>query len=493
MKIVYIGAGSFRFSYGLFRNICAARELFPLDLWLVDVDARVLETMHGVVRQMLAKYTLTTDITVHATTERREALPGADIIYKSISIGQQASEWYDVHVPQKFGIPQNTADTVGPGGVFRTLRCVPVVVDIVRDVAELCPDAPLLNYTNPQAGIVLAARQAQPAVQTIGLCHELFGGMKTIFKFLQKLGRVPKKTDETWEDLDITYAGVNHFAWLLSCAYHGTDVYAEIRANAAGGGKLAGRPYNFHLLQGHGYFPYPGSRHLAEFLPEYYNYFNHRHAAKYWGMPKLRNVKLLRRLRHMALWGYRRVAKGHLLRLVKPTKKGERAIEMTIDHRDSNPTPHVVNLPNTGQRLVSNLPENCVLEVPGRFRDGTIEGDGAGPLPGSIHPLVQVHAANQQKFVDAALSGDPDQLLAALLADPMCAFIEDPDSVEDMMYHMLYYEREWLPAFAESVPSYEDLQKRKQFVSKEDLRKKRRARKVQYPPKPSLRVKAYFP
>ncbi|GAB4313777.1 MAG: alpha-glucosidase/alpha-galactosidase [Promethearchaeota archaeon] len=501
MKIVYLGAGSFRFSYGLFRNLCAAGEVIPLEVWLVDVDSPLLEVMRGFLTRQARKYHV--PLSIHATPDRREALPGADVVYKSISIGQQDSEWYDVHVPQKFGIPQNTGDTVGPGGLFRALRVVPVVEEIVRDVEELCPDALLLNYTNPQAPIVLGAKNTAPRVQTVGLCHELFGGMRTVVKLLREALRregtpeLAKKLPH-WEDLLPRYAGVNHFTWLLSFAGKDArvDLYDVLRRHASEGGKLAGRPFNFHLLERYGLFPLPGSRHVAEFLPEYYNYFNHLEAAKLWGMPKLRNVAMLRRARKLAIWGYRQVAKGRL-RPPKPSVRGERAIEMTVDWLESkagtrvaSPREHVVNVLNEGGAVVPSLPDGCVVEVPSTFVDGRVVPTSPGPLPAEVRDLVAVHAKNTALFVDAATSGDPDKLLKAMLADPMCQFVEDDDAVEDMTWNLLHYEARWLPRFAESVPTRQDLEKLKHHVTPRDLAG-RRAKAVKWPPRPELASKAY--
>ena len=287
MKIVYIGAGSFRFGYGLFKNLCAVAKVLPLDIWLVDINEPLLALMTKFLKRMRKVHKLEDMMKIQMTTDRRKALENADIILNSISIGQQDSDFYDIHIPQKFGIPQNTGDTVGPGGIFRTLRCVPVVLEFIKDHAEICPDALHLNYTNPQAALVLAARQNYPQVEMNGVCHELYGGMKRIHNLLKKLGR---KKIPHWENLDITYAGVNHFTWLFSCQFEGEDLYPLLRENAGIGGKKVGRPFNFHLLQKHGYFCYPGSRHIAEFMPEYYNFFNRLEIAKKWKMPKLRWV-----------------------------------------------------------------------------------------------------------------------------------------------------------------------------------------------------------
>jgi alpha-galactosidase len=496
MKIAYIGAGSFRFGYGLFKNLCAMAKVLPLDVWLVDIKEDLLAMMMKFLLRMRKVHKVTDMMKVQMTTDRRLALENADIVISSISIGQQDSDFYDIFIPQKFGIPQNTGDIVGPGGIFRTLRCVPVVLEFIRDHAEICPDALHLNYTNPQAALVLAAHQKYPQVEMIGVCHELFDGMKKIAKFLRKIGR---KKIKNWENLDLSYAGVNHFTWLFSCEYEGEDLYPLIKENADRGGKYTGRPFNFHLLKRFGYLPYPRSRHIAEFLPEYYNFFNRTAIAKKWKMPKIRFIRFLRIARRAVYWYYRQVGRG-LLRAPRPTTKGERVNEFCMGWLESKaystPTPHhylPMNIPNTGQKWVSNLPENSVVEVPGYYKNGHAVAIPMGNIPEEIAKLIRVHTENTSKFIDAALSGDTDILLKAFLADPMCQFIEDEDALEDIMWNMLYYEQQWLPKFAESIPKKEDLQKLRRFVIKEDLKSYKEATKVKWEPKASLRDKAFFP
>lgn len=497
MKIVYIGAGSFRFSYGLFRNFCALSKIIPLDIWLVDIDEPLLAVMTRFLKKIIKKHKLQDNIIVHMTPNRREAFEGADIVVKSISIGKQDSEWFDIYVPQKFGIPQNTGDTVGPGGIFRTLRTIPVVVDIVQDMADLCPNALLFNYTNPQSTITYAARKFFPQIESIGICHELFEGMKALHKLLGKLG---KKNIPKWENIEIKYSGVNHFAWLTSCEYQGEDLYPLIRENAKIAGKLVGRELNFYLLEKYGYYNYVEARHVAEFIPEFYNFFNRFQIHKSYKITKLRNVAFIRWERKAAIWFYRQISRG-LMPCPSPTTKGERVIEMAVDGLQSKagaftndpPRYHPINIPNTEQKIVSNLPEGSILESTGYFKDGHVKAISVGSMPNEIADIIKLHIDNTSKSVEAAISGNLDVLLKALLADPMCNFIEDEDAVEDMMRNMLYYQREWLPKFKESIPNLEDLKKLKHFVTKKDLQKKKQAIKVKWEPRIELKEKAFYP
>jgi len=141
MKLVYIGAGSFRFGYGLFKNLVAMAKIIPMEIWLVDINEKLLNWMYRLLVRAVKKYKLEDNLIVKQTTDRREALEHADFVMFSISIGQQVSEWYDIYIPQKFGIPQNTGDTVGPGGIFRTARLIPTKLQMFDDVNEFCPKA----------------------------------------------------------------------------------------------------------------------------------------------------------------------------------------------------------------------------------------------------------------------------------------------------------------------------------------------------------------
>ena len=154
VKIAYIGAGSFRFSTEFFNDmvIMSGNNSIPLEVGLCDINANSLNIMEKFFSKIIEtnnKYN--SDIKISSSVNRRDVLENADFVYKSISVGIQESEEYDVYLPLKLGIPQNTGDTVGPGGIFRGLRVIPVVAEIVRDMKELCPKAPLLNYTNPQS------------------------------------------------------------------------------------------------------------------------------------------------------------------------------------------------------------------------------------------------------------------------------------------------------------------------------------------------------
>jgi alpha-galactosidase len=488
-KIVYIGAGSFRFAIPCGLNILDFADTFhPIELWLVDIDGASLVLMDRVYRQLVQIHKK--DITIHSTTDLRKALPDADYILISISIGLQESEWCDIHIPLKFGIPQNTGDTVGPGGIFRGLRTVPVIWDILKDIEELCPNATVINYTNPMGTTMLGALQAAPKVQSIGLCHEFFYmGSAQFGKFLRDCGI----TASTRRTFTLLYGGLNHFAWVTRMEYDGEDIYPKMREHAEYAFRTGkyGRPYNYYLLNKTGYFNYVEDRHITEFLPEYYNYFNHW--QKPFGITKLRNVQgihLERTLVYLLINFLQVRTNGWLIKLaLRPMEGGEKALMMVKDRENNVQRHHVCNILNNG--TIPSLPDNCVIELPCYFRNRKITPAKIGPLPNSINDWVKLHAENQQLVINAALSGDLDDLMKALNADPMNAFIEDEEKIEAMMLNMLYYQRQWLPKFSESIPTYDELVKGKYFIAKTELSTNNLARREKYSLNPQLKMKSW--
>ncbi|MHA1845858.1 MAG: family 4 glycosyl hydrolase [Promethearchaeota archaeon] len=487
-KLVYIGAGSFRFSIPLFMNILAADILQPMELWLVDIDLYSLKLITSIFKRGVAIHGK--DIKIHSTTERKEALPSADNVIISISVGMQESEWIDIHVPLKFGIPQNTGDTVGPGGIFRGIRTIPMIDDIMEDIKDLCPNTIVFNYTNPQGTIMLSAHQSAPDIRAIGLCHEFFYiGSKEFIRFLTWCG-INIKAEENFK---IIYGGLNHFAWITEFTHENEDIYPKIQGKAFEAyrsGKF-GRRFNFYLLHQYGLLNYVEDRHVAEFMPQYYNYFNYRHRP--FGITRLRDVQRLNFYRHLVYSIYKianRDGNRWLYKfLIRPWTGGEKALMMMEDKEQNLPRHHVSNIIN--KNIISFLPENCVVEVPAWFINNEIRAPKITSFPNSIKELLKIHAKNQQLVVDAARTGNPDLLLKALIADPMCQFIEDDDKIEAMMWNMLFYEKKWQNNFSESIPSYRELKSMKYHVKREELRTYDQAIKEKYKPDAHLKKKSW--
>ncbi|MHA2050462.1 MAG: family 4 glycosyl hydrolase [Promethearchaeota archaeon] len=503
VKIAFIGAGSFRFSTPFFNDmvLMSGNNSMPLEVGLCDINANSLNIIKNYFSKIIEtnkKYNC--DIKISSSVNRRDVLENADFVYKSISVGIQESEWYDIYLPLKFGIPQNTGDTSGPGGTFRGLRVIPAIVEIVKDMEELCPRAPLLNYTNPQSTIVMAAQTVSPDIQVIGLCHELFYGLRPVIKYFKKYyGMKIRK----WQDLNIKYAGVNHFAWLTEILMSGEDLYEKLRINAhkfvldnfnSPVGDYYGG-FNFHLLEKYGYYPYPGSRHIAEFLPDYFNYFNYKIQTPYWKFPRVRNVSAIGMMRKNAYQNIMEIANSKdTFTIRRPSL--ERAMDMTLSFLNNDKSTHVVNIPNNfhGRKIIPQLPQDCIVEIPAYFNNQEITPIDGIALPNNITNLLLPHCEQQRLTVEAALGNDINLIYKAMLHDPMCKVIEDEEMIKHLTNLMLYYEQEWLPEeWKDWIPTKNELEKSKWWVSKSDLSlENKKCLEIKYSPNPELKSNAFF-
>jgi alpha-galactosidase len=263
---VLIGAGSTVFTPGLLRDITSSPAFDDYTVHLVDTNGEAAETMAVIGRRLAERQGR--GVRIEAHTDRRAALPGARFVVTTIAVGAADGWRADLEIPARYGIRQTVGDSVGPGGVLRALRHVPELVAIARDVADLAPDAWLINYSNPLTANVRAITQ-QTEVQAIGLCH---GTMHTKSALSKALGADP-------DDVHAVFAGLNHLCWLLDIRSGDTDLYPRLRelveAQAGGPDAPSSRTEGVHaavsadLMRTFGRYPAPGDRHVSEFFPGY--------------------------------------------------------------------------------------------------------------------------------------------------------------------------------------------------------------------------------
>lgn len=453
-KITFIGGGSYQWGPKLLLDIAAMPSLADAEIVLHDIDPRPLPRMVAFAERVAAERGL--GMTVQATTDRRAALEGADHVIVCISTGALDSMAIDVEYPQRLGLVQTVGDSVGPGGIVRALRNIPVLVGIARDMEELCPDAWMLNVTNPMTTLtrsVLAATE----IEAIGLCHEV-----TITQYQLSL-----LLDCDMRSIDIDLCGVNHLPIITRVGIDGADgleLLAEKlddpasfggetlhlppsaghEAISAGGtftkqGILDQHRVKFELFRRFGALPAAGDRHLVEFFPNFLTEAS-GHGER-WGVRPTTIAE-----RH--LWLDHHI--GELDKLeAQPTITAPPSGEMVatiIDARLRDRTRRLpLNITNSGQ--CPDLPDGVVVESMCEVDGSGVHGGNPVYAPPVLGEYLRRVSASQEMTVEAALSGNRDLVFQAMLADPLASTI-DYDALWTLTNEMIDATAQWLPQFA---------------------------------------------
>jgi alpha-galactosidase len=421
IKIVLIGAGSTEFTPGLLADLVASPDLSDSEVALVDIDPWAVDTMVRLAQRLATERGV--GLTVSGTTDRREALPGADFVTTTIAVGGARGWETDVRIPEKYGVYQTVGDSVGPGGIFRALRHVPEIVAIARDMEELCPDAWLFNYTNPLSAIVRGVQKAT-STRCIGLCH---GVLHTRELIARDLGY-------EHGDVNVVFAGVNHLCWLLDVRHQGEDVYPQLREFLEAGmqrqiDESIDDPYDrFQYVSAwltslYGLFPSPGDRHVAEFFPHFLRKDgDHLKYGTQAGLDMTNSIFATKDTTREQLRAQADGLEPLDPELLEEAREGERLIHIIDAIVNDRRMPELaVNVRNDG--LIANLPPWAIVEVPGQVSGFGVRGIGVGELPEGIAGVLRQRIHQQELTVDAALSGDRALTVQALLADPLMAHI----------------------------------------------------------------------
>lgn len=420
-SFVLVGAGSTVFTPGLMTDLASSRTFDGWTVHLVDINPEAAETMARLGRRIAASRGADLRFTPHA--DRREALAGARFVTTTIAVGAAEGWRHDLEIPARHGVRQTVGDSVGPGGVLRALRHVPELVAIASDVADLAPDALMVNYSNPLTANVRAITSQTP-VRAVGLCH---GTMHTRSTLARELG-VPV------EEVHAVFAGLNHLCWLLDVRRGGEDLYPRLRelvAERAGGREAPSTrhegvhlPVSADLLRTFGLYPAPGDRHVAEFFSWYLGHpvgdgADDGGGELPWGLQGGRDMTTEYIGEKGDLWDrLRGMADGSLPLVTTDDQEAERLVaiaEAVVTGRDA--VELAVNLPNEGK--IPNLPATAVVEVPAVVGAAGVTGLSVGPLPDGIAAVLTARAQQQEITVRAALERDRRLALQALALDPL--------------------------------------------------------------------------
>lgn len=428
-KIAMIGAGSVVFSKTLSRDILTFPELAESEIALMDIDPERLKIAEVMVRKVAD--ILKVKPKINAYSDRKAALDGADYVVNMIQVGgYEPCTVIDFEVPKKYGLKQTIGDTLGIGGIFRALRTIPVLLDMCRDMEEVCPKTWFLNYVNPMAmntGAVLKATN----VKTVGLCH----GIQGIERWLSEILGVPRG------ELTFIVAGTNHMAYAIKLEHKGVDLYPKLRKIAEEGGEYAERDkVCFEMLRRFGYYGGESCEHTAEYVP----YFIRRDREDLIEKFEIPIDEYIRRCIEMTEhWGEMR---DRLLSGEEPIK-AKRSVEYAsyIIHSIETGTPSVVygNVLNHG--LVTNLPDKCCVEVPCLVDHNGIQPTVVGDLPPQIAALVRTQVNVQELTTLAALTRKKEHVYHAAMLDPHTAAELTLDEIYSMVDDLFEAHGDWIP------------------------------------------------
>ena len=434
-KIAFIGAGSFGFTRRLVKDVLTFPLLRDATLSLMDIDAERLDYVKRAVDRIVAEGSY--PARVEATMDRAVALKGAHAVICTILAGGVDIWRHDIEIPKKYGIDTNVGDTRGPSGVFRALRTIPVMLDICRDIERHCPDAILLNYTNPMA-MLCRAMQRETSVKVTGLCHSVQGTAAMLARWI----------GAPFDQITYVCAGINHQAWYVKYEWNGKDAYPLIR-------KAVQRPevYNEEIVRNEMFL------HLGCYVTE-----SSGHNSEYNWWFRKRPDLVEKYCTHGTGWNpgvYAYVLNEYLARqeewkntmqdwLDDPApldlSRGQEYAAYIINaHAGGEPFKFNGNVPNTG--LIPNLPEGACVEVPVYADRRGFNPIHVGALPAQCAALNNISIAVEEMAVDGCLSGDPTMVFRAICYDPLTAAVLSLAEIKEMVNEMFARNRDHLPTF----------------------------------------------
>ncbi|WP_266082981.1 family 4 glycosyl hydrolase [Haladaptatus caseinilyticus] len=424
IKIGYIGGGSRGWAYTLINDLAQCTTIAG-EVVLYD---RIFESAKRNERfgnWVQDREDAIGDWEYTAVEDRATALDNADFVVLSTQDPPPETMAHELDIPADYGIYQSVGDTVGPGGTVRAMRTIPVYRDIAAAIRENCPNAWVVNYTNPMTICVRTLYEEYPDINVAGCCHEVFHTQEHLAELVGKY----RDTDQpSRKEIDVNVKGINHFTWIDEMSWHGEDLHPllethleeEIRNRSFKPGALDDESYfvdneliTYELYERFGTFPAAGDRHLAEFVPWFLT-ADDKTDVQQWGI-RLTPSKYRITRQEDALSKFHDPMNGE--EEFEFFESGEEFVGIVnallgFDELKTN-----LNLPNRGQ--VSNLPEDAVVETNALFTEDCVTPLAAGALPRQVHNLVSSHVENQETLIEAGFTGDADLAFQAFLNDPL--------------------------------------------------------------------------
>jgi alpha-galactosidase len=425
-KITLIGAGSVEFTRVLLADLIEFPELGDSTIALHDIDPERLETAERIAEDF--NRTTGAGLRFETHLERRPALDGAEFVVNEIQVGGLAATMRDFEIPTRHGLRQTIGDTLGVGGVFRALRTIPVMLQIADDMAEVCPEATLLNYTNPMAMLMWALQEGGRHTRLVGLCHSV----QNTHEQLAEIVGVPA------EKIDYLTAGVNHQAFVLRFQRDGNDLYPLLDEAIERDPDGLGRRVRIELYRQFGHFPTESSEHSAEYVPWF---IRHDDQLERYRIPvdeyvrrSLENIDEYKETQRLLGAGTPLAVEGEdelAPRYIHAMLTGESRLEYG-------------NVRNDG--LIDNHPAGACVEVPCRVDSDGIHPVAIGALPVQCAALNRTFLNVVELTVRAALEGRRDHVYQAVLLDPNAAATLTVDQIHAMVDELIDAHGELLPA-----------------------------------------------
>ena len=446
IKIALIGAGSVGFTRKLVRDVLTVPELQDTHFAMTDISRRNLDMIVRLCKKDLRTNKLPAKVT--STLDRRRAVADADYVINVARVGGLDAFQLDIDIPLKYGVDQCVGDTLAPGGIMYGQRSIACILDFCKDIREVAkPDALFLSYANPNAMNTWAAIE-YGGVNTLGLCHGVEGGWRQIANALGA---------KDYREVDIVCAGINHQTWYIQVIYQGRKVSGEELLAAFERHPVYSRTekVRIDILRRFGYYTTESNGHVSEYVPWYRK--RPREIRKWIAMDSWINGET---------GGYLRVCTEgrNWFRTDFPRWLQAESPPITPERRGHEHASYIIealemgrlyrghfNVRNAG--CISNLPEDCIVEVPGYVDRNGVNTPVVGELPLACAATLSASVNVQRMAVKAAVHGDLTLLKQAMLHDPLTAAVCDPNEVWQMTDEMLVAQAAWLPQFAADIPA----------------------------------------
>ncbi len=438
MKITFLGAGSTVFARNVIGDCLCTGLLRDATFALYDIDGQRLKESETILEAMgRAKGSRGRIKCYLGPEQRREALRGADFVVNAIQVGgYEPGTVLDFEIPKKYGLRQTIADTLGIGGIMRSLRTIPVMEDFARDMADVCPDAWLLNYTNPMAMLTGYMLRYTP-VKTVGLCHSVQICSETL---LRELGM-----EDKLEGRQEKIAGINHMAWLLELRDRaGNDLYPEIRARIDA--KMTDPDFRdkvrLDYIRHFGYYCTESSEHNAEYNP-FYIKRNYPELIERYNIPLDEYPR--RCVNQIRSWkdDFAGITEESLRDHVRSNEYASHIMEAIAGGKAVSIGGNVLN---TGH-LISNLPEEACVEVPCLVNQSGVQPCRVGALPVQCAAMNMTNINVQLLTIEAARTRKREHIYQAAMLDPHTAAELSIDDIRAMVDELIEAHGDYLPAF----------------------------------------------